>query len=399
MKILHIDETFHPLFGYHCNPLAKFQAANGDEVYIIAPEAKYIYPVYHSFGEYGDNQLAEDVEYMDSTGVNIIRVRGRGYISSRLIYDYPALFKAIDSIKPDVMMVHCVETLTAMRVMFKYRDVYPMVFDSHMLAMATQNKLHSMYEFIYKSFITKEIVKQKYTIIITQNDDYINKRLGIPKTQTVFGSFGTDTDLFSVNTDKKKMFLKEKGLPEDTFLIVSTGKLSEGKDGKLFANAVKNKFNTNREVAIVIVADFSGEYEKEVKKILDSSQNSIFYYGVQRYTDLPWFYQIADVVVFPKQCSMSFYDAQSCGSPVISEEVNVNLDRNSHGNGFCFKPGDCEDLRSVIEKTIELNPDDYMKMRQCSRSFVEENYSYSRIANQYRDIMLKEISRFNERHK
>ncbi len=397
MRILHIDETFHPLFGYHCNPLAKFQSLAGNEVFVIAPEAKYIYPVYREFGETGDNQQAEDEEYISLTNVKIIRVKGKGYISGRLVYDMRLLSEAIDQINPDVIMVHCVETLTAMRVMKKYRNKYPMVFDSHMLSMATKNRFHALYEWGYKKCVTKIVKEEKYTVILTQNDDYVIKHLGIPKNQTVFGSFGTDTDLFCPDNGRKRAFLRENGLPDDTFVIVSTGKLSESKNGKLFASSIKEKFDTKRDVAIVIVADFTGEYEKEVKQILDTSENKLFYYGVQRYTDLPWFYQIADVTVFPKQCSMSFYDAQSCGSPVISEKGHVNEERNSHGNGFCFEPGSSQDLREVLNRMMSLSSEELLTMRKNSRNFILESYSYTTIAKQYTDLMEEAIVRFNSK--
>lgn len=395
MRILHIDETFHPLFGYHCNPLAKFQSLAGNEVFVIAPEAKYIYPVYREFGETGDNQQAEDEEYMSLTNVKIIRVKGKGYISGRLVYDMRLLSEAIDQINPDVIMVHCVETLTAMRVMKKYRNKYPMVFDSHMLSMATQNRFYKIYEWAYKHLITRMIIEEKYTVILTQNDDYVITHLGIPKEQTVFGSFGTDTSLFCPNINARNDLLVKYNIPEDAFVIVSTGKLSKSKNGKLFADAVKEKFNTNRDVVIVVVADFSGDYEKEVRQTLETSENRVLFFGVQKYVDLPWFYQIADVTVFPKQCSMSFYDAQSCGSPVISEKGHVNEERNSHGNGFCFEPDSYQDMRSVLNRMMSLTSNEILAMRNNSRDFILEGYSYTIIAKQYTDLMSEAILRFN----
>ena len=35
MKIVYVDETFHPAFGYQSNPLAKFQQKQGNEVVIV----------------------------------------------------------------------------------------------------------------------------------------------------------------------------------------------------------------------------------------------------------------------------------------------------------------------------------------------------------------------------
>lgn len=49
MKILHIDETFHPSYGYQVNPLAKFQQHQGNEVYIATVDKEHLYPVYKEF--------------------------------------------------------------------------------------------------------------------------------------------------------------------------------------------------------------------------------------------------------------------------------------------------------------------------------------------------------------
>ncbi len=398
MKILHVDDTFHPNFGYQCNPLAKFQCKAGNEVYIIAPEAKYIYPVYHSFGEYGENLVNDDARYEKETGVKIVRIKAKGYIMGRLNYYRKDLLKAIDEIKPDAIMVHCIETLTAMYLMKKLRRKYPMIFDSHMLAMASKNKLAKLFEIAYRALYTSTIKREGYTVIKTQNDDYIHSHLGVPEDQAPFISFGTDILLFSVDREAKARFLKEKGLPPDTFVITSTGKMSEAKDGMLFAKTVKERFAGNREVAVVVVADFSGEYETKVKAELDASQNHIFYYPVQNYLDLPYFYQIADVTVFAKQCSMSFYDAQSCGCPVISEKGHVNEERNSHGNGFCFDRGSVEDFRLQIQKLIDMPTEEYERMRSNSYDFVTQNYSYVDIAAQYTDALKDAIEKFNHKH-
>ena len=139
---------------------------------------------------------------------------------------------------------------------------------------------------------------------------------------------------------------------------------------------MSKKFVTDRPVVIVVVADFSGDYEKEVKSVLDNSENRVIYYPVQKYTDLPKFYQTADVAVFPKQCSMSFYDAQSCGVPVISEKGNVNEDRNSHGNGLCFECGNAVDFKDKLEQIMNMPEVDYKKMKENSYNFVYEEYCY-----------------------
>jgi len=399
MRILHVDDTFHPNFGYQCNPLAKFQFKAGNEVFIISPEAKHIYSVYHSFGEYGEHLEEDDARYETATGVKIVRVKAKGYIMGRLNYHRKELLKAIEAIHPDVILLHCMETLTAMYLMRKLRRKYPMALDSHMLSMASKNRFSALFDCAYRMLFTPIIKKEKYTVIKTQNDDYVNTHLGVPEEQSKFISFGTDVLLFCADPEAKKKFLKEKNLPEDTFVITSTGKMSESKDGMLLAKTVRNKFPGNREVAVVIVAAFNGEYEQRVKAELDASENHVFYYPVQQYMQLPYFYQIADVTVFPKQCSMSFYDAQSCGCPVISEKGHVNEERNSHGNGLCFDQGSVEDFRQQIQVLMDMPAGEFEKMRQNANSFVTQNYSYNDIAAQYTAVLEEAIVRFNAKYK
>ena len=62
------------------------------------------------------------------------------------------IFKVVEQVKPDVIFVHCVETITAMRFLLKGLR-YPMMFDSHMLSMASQNRLAKIYEKIYGAIL------------------------------------------------------------------------------------------------------------------------------------------------------------------------------------------------------------------------------------------------------
>ena len=196
MKILHIDETFHPAFGYQSNPLAKFQQRQGNEVLIVTPTKEFIYPVYKEFGDNGEHLDQQDKAYEQSTGVKIIRIPAKGYFMKRLVYG-KKIFEVVDKVKPDVLFVHCVETLTAMRFILK-NPKYPMLFDSHMLSMASNNKFAKIYEAAFRGVITPKIKKRKYDVIRTQDDDYVNVHLGIPREQTPFISFGTDISILPI---------------------------------------------------------------------------------------------------------------------------------------------------------------------------------------------------------
>lgn len=388
MKILHIDETFHPAYGYQANPLAKFQQKQGNEVYIATPTKNYLYPVYKDFGDDGSGLEEQDKQYMDTTGVKIIRVPAKGYIMGRLNYG-KEIFDVVDQVNPDVLFVHCVETLTAMRFLWK-RPNYPMMFDSHMLSMASHNKLAKAYEVVYRNVFTRIIKKNDFYVIRTQDDDYVNSHLGIPERLTPFISFGTDTILFSPNEEIRKKFRQEQDIGQDDFVVVYTGKLIENKGGKLLAETFRKKFDVP--VTLVCVGKpLDDDYGQEVQKILNESENRIIMFPTQNYLNLAQFYQAADLSIFPKQCSMSFYDAQACGLPVVSEANNVNCDRCSHQNGDNFEAGNVDDLRAKITRFATMEKEEREQYRKNSRAFVEAGYDYADIAKQYTEYLKKSI--------
>jgi len=394
MKIVHWDEMFHPSFGYQINLLAKFQAKQGHDVTVITSQKIETHPTFATFGNNGNIEQG-DKNYEKDYGVKIIRLPIFGHYSGRVLYK-PGFIKAIKKEKPDVLMVHTNDTLSAMIITMLYPFIkLPMVFDNHMLEMASQNKFKDIFQKVFRMFVTPVIKKHNLKVIRTQDDLYVNKCLGIPKEQTPFISFGSDTLLFKEDEEVRNRFREENGIGKDDFVIVYTGKLGAAKGGKLLAQALEKKFNTDRKVVGVIVGKSADdEYGREVEELFLRSENRIIRFSTQPYPELPKFYQAADLSVFAKQCSLSFYDAQACGLPVVSCDNNINVERNSHGNGFCFKEEDVEDFRAKIQQVLDMPQAQYEDMRRNAIAFVQNSYSYEKIAQEYTDVMVNEYDRF-----
>lgn len=396
MKILHIDETFHPSFGYQINSLAKYQALAGHEVVVFTTDTKHLHV---SFRFAADNDRIEELdrEYEKNTGVKIVRVPTSGYISNRCVFRSD-LFRMIDEVSPDVVMIHQIETYASIRYMMKgYYKKYPTVADSHMLPMASNNKLSKEYNRWFRRFITPKYVKNGITVIRTQDDDYVNSVLGLPESQTPFISFGSDLTLFRPDAAARRKFREENSIPQDAFVITYTGKMDKYKGGILLANALKEKFTAKngREVVCVVVGNVYGdEYGDEVNAILASSENRIIRFPTQRYVDLPVFYQSSDLCVFAKQCSLSFYDEQACGVPVVFEDNNVNKDRASRGGAAVFRAGDVDSFRLEIQRFIDMPSGEYGRYRDNAISFVTSGYDYKDIAGRITEIMLRAVRDF-----
>lgn len=398
MNIIHIEDFFHPDAGYQINILSKYFVKQGHDVTIITSEMKKIPEFLTDF--FGRNNIEQaDKNYTNKTGVNIVRLPLKAFISGRAVYQ-SNIFRKVNELKPDILYVHSNDTLIAIRYLLRLKKLnYPLVMDCHMLEMASKNPFNKEFRMFYKMLITPIIKKNNIKVIRIEDDNYVEKCLGIPLTQCPWISVGSDTILFHPDNDTRQSFRKQNNISSDDFVVVYTGKLDTSKGGKLLAEAFKNKLinSKNKNVVLVVVGNASGEYGKEVDEIFNKSENVVLRFPTQKYIDLPQFYQAADLSVFPKQCSLSFYDAQACGLPVVSEDNNINIDRLQYNNGYNFRSGNIEDFRTKITQCIDMDSYKLTKMGIDAYNFVKENYDYEDIAKQYTDILVDEYNKFHGR--
>ena len=397
MRIVQIEDFFHPKAGYQVNIISKYFAKAGNEVFVVTAELEGHNPTLVSF--FGkDNIEKDDAEYEAKYGVKIIRIPIKKYISGRVIYD-KSLYKTIDDLKPDILYVHGNDTFVGMRYIYKSsRLKYPLISDSHMLKMASQNKMSKIYHLFYKMFITPKIKKNNITIIRTQDDDYVEKYLGIPLSNCPWISFGSDIMLFHKDDEAKKSFRKENKIDSDALVFVYAGKLDEAKGGLFLAESLVDPFDTKRKCVFLVVGNTSkDEYGQKIEALFKQSSNTIYRFPTKKYEELASVYQVSDVALFPKQCSLSFFDVQACSLPVISEDNSVNVDRCSFDNGCCFKSGDVKDFREKISFFGNIDNDSLNKMRVNSLKLILENYNYDTISQHYVDEINKTIVNFNKR--
>lgn len=398
MKIIHIDASFHTQYGYHVSPISKEQVKQGHEVYIITVPSDNLYPVFSDFGDTTSCSDIEryDVEFEQKYGVHIVRCGIWGYISGRALYK-KKIYQIIDKINPDIIYCHNIDELISIKLILKKRK-YPLVFDSHMLEMASKNKFANQYRFIYKHFITPSIVKHKDIVIRTQNDPYVNKCLGIPERQSPFLSFGTDTNMFYYDETLKQQLRKQMGIGHNDFVVCYTGKLTPEKGADLLVGLVQKTYISGEydRVVFLIVGNTNGEYGKKIERGLQSEKNIVLRYPVQKYVDLPKFYQASDLSIFPKQCSLSFYDAQACGLPVLSEDNLVNVNRCSNQNGFNFKAGNTKDFCEKLQQCVLLPKKQYVSYRQGAIDYIACKYSYASITKEIDEILTEAVDRYHK---
>lgn len=388
MHILQVEEFFHPDAGYQLNVLCKYLVKMGHQVTILTGEMEK-FPDYLTafFGR--DHMEERDRAYEAAYGVRIIRLPLKAFVSGRAIFDKGRLLAQIRALAPELVYAHGNDTETAMWLLWNRRKLgCPIITDSHMLEMASQNRFNKIFRGFYRRVFTPILVRENITVIRTQDDPYVEKCLGIPLSQAPWISYGSDTMLFHPDTAARASFRREHGIPEDAFLTVYAGKLDESKGGQLLAEVASKPLHTQREVVWLIVGNTAGEYGAAVEAALKKSPYRVLRFSTQKYSVLASFFQAADLAVFPRQCSLSFYDVQACGLPVLSEDNNINVDRCSHHNGWNFRSEDSADFAAKLDAILALPQEDYAEVSSNALHFIQSGYDYAEKAREYETILL-----------
>ncbi len=400
MRIVQIEDDFHPDAGYQINILSKYFVQFGHDVTVITAEPDVLPDSLTAF--FGKDKMPErDAAYTAAYGVRIKRIPEKNYISGRVIFDRKVLIRAILEEKPDVLFAHGNDTYTSMQIFWNRKRIdCPIVSDSHMADQASSNKLRDAFRLFYRLFVTPILIREGIPVIRTADDSFVNRHYGIPLTQTPLISFGSDTLLFHPDVQAKQAFRKKYGISKDAFVIIYCGKLDESKGGKLLAALCARKLVTKKEIWYLIIGNTQkNKYGQEVENGFQSSAYPLLRFPTQKYTDLAFFYQAADLALIPKQCSLSLYDLQACALPVLGEDNEINVRRLSFSNGWVFKAGDVDSFAQELEKILALPENVFSAVGQNAFKLIESEYDYAQKAREYERVLLDAYARFQNRKK
>lgn len=390
MKIVHVEDYFHPDAGYQLNILCRHLVKLGHEVVIITSKMDKTPANLSRFFDF-ENIDEKDASYTRKYGVKIIRLPIHGFVSGRGIFT-KTIYKTIQLEKPDLVYIHGNDTLTGMRYLMRHNRMgFPLIMDSHMLEMAATNKFNKLFRWFYRHFFAPKLIKHGILVIRTQNDPYVEKCLGVPLEQAPWISIGSDTMLFKPDDETKRQFRQKYDIPQNAFVVLYAGKLDKNKGGLLLANTLQEKLPTNQEIVFLIVGKASGEYGEKVEELLKKSKNRILRFPTQKHCDLAPFYQAADLALFPKQCSLSFYDVQACGLPVLFEDNNINIERSKNGNALTFVSGDMASFREKLTLFANMPKTDWQAMSDNAISYIKNGYDYAEITKEYLDCFIRTV--------
>lgn len=196
---------------------------------------------------------------------------------------------------------------------------------------------------------------------------------------------GIDTELFSPRIPDAK--LKNKlHLGGDEVVIISVCRLVGWKGIQYAIRAIAALISDNFAVKYLIIGD--GEYRKKLESLskeLKLDKNIIFL-GRMKNNDLPLFYSVADVAVFPsiadETFGISIGEAMSCGVAVVSTNIGGIPEVVTEDAGILVPPKDEHSLAQAI-KILISDEDRRKKINVSGRKRIIENFSWDVITKEF----------------
>ena len=384
MKILHIEDRFHPGLGQQLNNFTKLHD----------PKIEFHILSSNSFAPWKGTDPKEiitvlDKEFEKKYNVIIHRTDILFEIHSRVWMK--RLKEKILEINPDIIYVHGVEVFSAIRIILSgLSKKYKTFSDTHTLLGQSKNKfLGSLFYFLFKRTVIPVINKRNIGVFFTANENrmILKDIYGIRENNIHSCLMGTDTSKFYFDENERRFWRRRFDIKEKDITIVYTGKHNDIKKPHLVLEAVK-RMNTNimGELFLFFVGSKDSKYFKEhFKENLDYGFK-IFYIPEIKNEELFKYYSMADIAVFPKENTLSALDVQACKLPVVLEDNKTNRDRIKN-SGLLYEKNNLNDLTEKICKLV-VNDNLREKFGENGLKFIKDVYDYKKIISEVERILL-----------
>lgn len=392
MKIVHIMGYFVPELGYQEYYISKQHAKMGHEVHVIASDM--IYPFENVIKMYKDAGI--DIRSRKrKPGTEIIEGIHTHWMPHILEYtDFiicKSVKKKLEEIKPDIVFAHeSRQGLPCQTAKYKDKLGFKLIVDQHDFYHKIKGRIKSILRnieyFGFRRFLIDYNFKKADKIIpVTKHTkEFLIKTHKIPEEKLKLIELGVDTDTYYPREVEALNLRKRLNFDKQDIILMFVGTIYRRKKLELLIKAV-NEIKDNKNLKLLIVGDGEVEYMDELKNLVKelNLENKIIFNGFANKKELPVYYTMADVGVWPANNSVSIIEAMACNLPIIMVDWQMPH-LVSHENGFKFPFHDKEKLKECIIKLAE-DKELRKKMGENSGKAANEIYSYKAVAERFLD--------------
>ncbi len=391
MRVVYIAEWFSHDMGYIENCLPFAVASLGHEVHMITSNAQVYYnsPFYkQSYASYLGDPIVPVATYKHKN-ITIHRLPFR-HIRGKIVLS--GLLSTIKSLKPDVVHIFEHTTFDTYRIAF-LKCLIPFRFytGNHevlsVFPLAKNWKTTSLLRKLYwKTFnqipgkIISNLIDKCYAV--TEDAGYIATQFkGVHPNKLVVSTLGVDTTLFFPISDEEKQNRKQtNGFSKDDVVCIYTGRFTKEKHPLIVAEAIEELAGQGYPFRGLFVGE--GEERPEIEKMKYCRVVNFI-----PYPQLPFYYQFADIGIWPGQESTSQLDAVASGLNLILTSNIKAYAPVETGNKEDTRPKivsrfythfDKEDLKQQLLSL--LDQEERKRLAALSVQEISQHYSWERIA-------------------
>lgn len=398
-RVIHVIDYFQPQLGYQETFLAREHSQLGHEVHVITSDRYYPFPHYEeTVGPLlGPRQLTPGIYEEEGVTIHRLKARFEGWHRVWL----KGLKQEIESIHSDVIFVHGISSITGFRIArwkLRSKRKTPLIYDCHMIGIASKSKLSSLFRSTYRHLFRHLILKAGDALIAVSDTTkkYMETSYGIPPHRIQMIPLGVDTGCFQRHQDSRMKTRSELGIGPHEVVFVYAGKVTPEKGVHLLARVLQYMLKETPELKLRVLIVGSGptEYREQITKDLSAVglAESFIWAGVVPNAELPKYYSAADIGIWPREVSITQWEAMSCELPLIVADNPAAAERVAWENGLVYKEGDMEDLCRAMR---QLLADENLRreMGQGGRRVVEEHFSWKIIARRFLELAKNADSR------
>ncbi len=387
MRVVHVIGFYEPQLGYEEDYLPARQREKGlDSIILTSNRRSSIMGIARTLEENTAARFARGWSQAGESGVPVLRVplliQGHGQTMLR------NLLRSLRRLDPDLVHCHDVTSPLAGQVALAQRFMrFALVYDSHALYDAFQvgTLEKQVYLRVHRRFIRPAIIRSAASIIALTEETSVllQKELWFPNSMIKRSSLGVDTKLFCPSPESRARTRATFGIPSDAFVILYTGKIAPWKRVDVLIESFGRLAATlRRKVFLMLVGSVVGEYRQALGARITELRLSkmVLWHGPVPNKDLPAFYNLADVCVWPAASSMAVFEAFACGIPVVLHNRMANIERISPDRGLTYD-GTIAQLDARLRQLID---DEGLRARLGGNAmeYAKKVLDWGRIADQ-----------------
>ena len=373
MKILHVMSYFNESTSYQENHMLRRHHADGDLAWMVSSDRNFPHPDYErsSEGVLGGRMIGTGTFAME--GYTLIRLPVRFEARTRVWLK--GLESTIDAIDPDVVICHSILDFSFLRIIHMRRPRFRLLVDVHQLSGQVDLSLPGrLFYRIFRLFFRRRTLARAEKIIAISEGviPTLTGHLGLPEKRITLLPLAADAEFFRCRSSYRESFRKRHGIPETALIIISTGKMYEGKKSHLIPEAL-NGIDTREDMRIILAGTVTEDYRPQLEGAVNSSRYPCIL--------LPWLsseqlreaFCASDIAVWPGAATISTLEASACALPVICDEDLKERYRAGNGIGIPF--GDRKALQAALQRLID-SPEERRAMGARGEAYIRNELNW-----------------------